>query len=613
MSRVELRPGLVVVAQGKAATIQECLPDSKIRVTLSGTGESLVTDLEDIEVLPAAEDVKAGQASESVFARVEEASQKEWENATILCELITRHSDGELSLEQAALEAGISTSTFYRKLRQFEKNSGPASLLRITRGRKRGEKVISSKTEEIIQAAIEEVYKGKSATISAVWRKVELLCVKEAIKVPSRTAVAARIKAIPERERHLRVHGAESANQLYGAKPGKKQVEAPLEWVQMDHTKVDVILVDEKLRRPIGRPWLTLLVDLRTRVILGYYISMYPPSTVSVASALAHAALPKNSFLRRLGLNPQIHPFYGIPVTLHLDNAKEFRTVKLVKACSARGIKVEWRPKGRKHYGGHIESLIGTMMTQYVHFLPGTTYSNTQQRKNYDSEKHAALTFKEFCKWFAGQVAIYHARHHSGLKRSPSAEWKMLFTTAGGEVWHPPLVSNPWELKLDFMPEEKRIIHPQGITLNRKWYWSNALRSYVGRRNVTVKFDPYSMATIWAKLDGSYLPINFSDATTADFAYEEYRARIIGDHLPGSVQVGGLEDPAVVPIIDQCDEIVTDAQRETKRQRRSQAAAHEHKSSAWADSASGSEVIGVTQQQEKPDYSKRATPYSRRP
>jgi putative transposase len=115
------------------------------------------------------------------------------------------------------------------------------------------------------------------------------------------------------------------------------------------------------------------------------------------------------------------------------------------------------------------------------------------------------------------------------------------------------------------------------------------------------------MATIWAKLDGSYLPINFADATTGDFAYEEYRARNMGGRLQGVVPVGGLEDTAVVPIIDQCDEIVANAKRETKRQRRSQASAHEHK-----DSDSEAEVIDVTQQQEKPDYTKRATPYSRR-
>jgi hypothetical protein len=35
--------------------------------------------------------------------------------------------------------------------------------------------------------------------------------------------------------------------------------------VQIDHTLVDVIVVDEIERKPIGRPWLTLVVDVATR------------------------------------------------------------------------------------------------------------------------------------------------------------------------------------------------------------------------------------------------------------------------------------------------------------------------------------------------------------
>jgi putative transposase len=33
----------------------------------------------------------------------------------------------------------------------------------------------------------------------------------------------------------------------------------------MDHTLVDIIIVDEHLRRPVGRPTLTLQIDVATR------------------------------------------------------------------------------------------------------------------------------------------------------------------------------------------------------------------------------------------------------------------------------------------------------------------------------------------------------------
>ena len=36
----------------------------------------------------------------------------------------------------------------------------------------------------------------------------------------------------------------------------------PLELMQIDHTLADVIVVDEIDREPIGRPWLTLAIDV---------------------------------------------------------------------------------------------------------------------------------------------------------------------------------------------------------------------------------------------------------------------------------------------------------------------------------------------------------------
>jgi putative transposase len=57
----------------------------------------------------------------------------------------------------------------------------------------------------------------------------------------------------------------------------------PLDLMQIDHTLVDVIIVDEEDRLPIGRPWLTLAIDIASRAVAGFTVSLDPPSTVSVA------------------------------------------------------------------------------------------------------------------------------------------------------------------------------------------------------------------------------------------------------------------------------------------------------------------------------------------
>jgi len=48
----------------------------------------------------------------------------------------------------------------------------------------------------------------------------------------------------------------------------------PLEIVQIDHTLVDIMVVDEVQRESMGRPWVTVAFDVATRVALGFVLSL---------------------------------------------------------------------------------------------------------------------------------------------------------------------------------------------------------------------------------------------------------------------------------------------------------------------------------------------------
>jgi putative transposase len=45
--------------------------------------------------------------------------------------------------------------------------------------------------------------------------------------------------------------------------------------LQIDHTPVDVIVVDQQKRLPIGRPLLTLAIGVKTRMIAGFHVFMF--------------------------------------------------------------------------------------------------------------------------------------------------------------------------------------------------------------------------------------------------------------------------------------------------------------------------------------------------
>jgi putative transposase len=128
-----------------------------------------------------------------------------------------------------------------------------------------------------------------------------------------------------------------------------------------------------------------LSTDVATRMVAGFHISLWAPSTVSLCLALSHAVLPKDSWLADRELQNLEWPAGGLPRSIHVDNAREFHSDVLVRGCQEYGIQLDHRPVGRPHFGGHIERLIGTMMGA-VHLLPGTTFSSVDQKGAYESE-----------------------------------------------------------------------------------------------------------------------------------------------------------------------------------------------------------------------------------
>lgn len=116
----------------------------------------------------------------------------------------------------------------------------------------------------------------------------------------------------------------------------------PMAVWQIDHTLVDVIIVSEADRVPIGRPWLTLIVDVASRLVAGFYISLDPPSALSVARALSMAVARKDPLFAKHDLRGN-WPIQGKPRALHSDNAAEFVKPSELPSPSRMGSRHEVR------------------------------------------------------------------------------------------------------------------------------------------------------------------------------------------------------------------------------------------------------------------------------
>jgi putative transposase len=564
MRHTELKPNLVVVARGEPATILNVLPDAKVEVQISDSRRSLIVDVEELKFFPSSVNSSDDNGHEcQPLPCDEDISLEAIKIASERAYAIDQYLSGKINIRRAMDIANTKKTAFYKLIEKYDETIGPSSLYPKKSGVEKFTKIMSSELEEIIAAAIEKHYKGKSASYKKVWEEVRAQCTKLKKPMPSESTVNRRILEMGEKVLYRLKNGAEAANQKFGAKPGQLEKSYPLEMVQIDHTLVDCILVDEESREPLFRPWLTLVIDIYTRVILGYYIAYHAPSILTVSCAITHAVLPKNRYLQNLGCTNIKHPFFGVPEILHMDNASEFRTPKLQRACALHNITPAWRPVGKKHYGGHIERLIGTMMNSKVHFLPGATMSNIIKKGDYDSKKASSLTIEEFTKWFAGEVEIYNYSVHSSLKCSPADKWNKAFLSSTLGVKQK-LITDPFKFRLDFMPEARRVISTKGVELNNYFYWTPALRHHVGLKNVIIKYDPFALHMVWAKIDNEYMELPFSDATKDSLSYEEY---LIAQSHALRTRTKEMPDN-VVAIRDENEEAVDESIKITKKTRK---------------------------------------------
>lgn len=417
---------------------------------------------------------------------------------------------GGESYEKRAEEIGVSSRTLKRWVKSYQSTNSVGSLLDKKCGWRSGNTRVSSQINGLINDVINDYYLTiQRPTIQSTIREVYKRCYKLGYEKPGQNTIRRRIKDISE-EKLLKGRGQrKKAKQKFTPKAGQfPDANYPLSVVQIDHTPIDIILVDDEYRKPIGRPYLTVAIDVYSRMITGYYISLDAPSVTSVGMCISRSILRKDGLLASFGLFDATWDVFGKPRKIHVDNGSDFRAESLKKSCAFHGIDIEFRPLARPEFGGHIERLIGTLMKK-VHELPGTTFSNIKEKDEYNSEKHASLTLQELETWFLTYVTkVYHESIHSSIQRTPNEQWRIGIFGDGFEegIGIPSVPQNEQTLMLDFMPSIERTIQRNGVTIDGLQYYDACLNNFINmsedtggkvKRKFVFRQDPRDISNIW--------------------------------------------------------------------------------------------------------------------
>lgn len=306
-----------------------------------------------------------------------------------------------------------------------------------------------------------------------------------------------------------------------------------LELAIIDHTPLNGFFVLDLDREMIaGKPWLTVMIDVHSEVILGHVITYLPPSFWTVGEVLKRASLPKRPPPKLAERYPILRRICGKAAEVIVDNAAEFRSQSLEDAAKGASFAVRRCPIKKPRYRAVGERVFPTLQEKIIKLIPGGAKPIALARKlGYDPEHDACVTTREMEALGNAAVAEYHISLHSGLQdRQPALVFEKSVAKHGIDLIHD--VAGFQRELMDVQPGVQ--LSKSGVRLfNLRYHCARGVPSLLDdlvavepRRQsrteavatVKVKYDPQNISVVhvWNRVKKTYTPLRCSDETYAD-------------------------------------------------------------------------------------------------
>jgi len=462
------------------------------------------------------------------------------------------------------------------KKQYMESGRDIISLIGNTRKRGNRSNRFSEFTEILIQQALDFYLTTERPSIKNAYKRLSYLewennkKTGSATPLPSYDAFRKRINNLDKYLVMSKRYGKRIADMRFKAYQKGVKVTRPLELAEIDHTPLDLMVVDVVSRFPLGRPTLTSLIDKYSRMVLGFYISFTPPSTLSVIECLRHAILPKAGLKNLFPALNNDWPAHGIPETLMVDNGMEFRSSDLQEITRSLGMSIIRSPVRNPTYKGAVERHFRTVADNLLKDKPGKTFSNIFDKDEYDPAKHAIISLDSLVEivhlWIADQ---YNDTVNRTINTTPNRMWET------GVEWYPvrlPKSINVFNLALG--KTVQRTIQHYGIDFEKLRFNSDELalirRKYKGK--VTVKYDPNDISKIYVldPLSSHFITvpcIDYEYAHKTLFQHQLIKRFTQQQNLKINVDNFMLAERRIIEIIEEDRNLTKKIRRATKQAR----------------------------------------------
>lgn len=384
-------------------------------------------------------------------------------------------------------------------------NGGNEVLALVPRTDARGNRSLrlSEQQDELLRSVIDTHWRSHEAiNYKSCYRALKVACEAAGVKAPSYPTLIARIKA-EETTHDLRVrHGKRMAYQL-GEFVDVLYVDTPVhgsrpfQYVHIDHTQLDIELLSARTGKPLGRPWLTLVVDAWSRRIVAFYLTFDPPSYHSVMMVM-------RDMVRR---------FQRLPEFIVVDNGRDFMSSAFETFLQVMGVHLRFRPAGQPRHGAVLERLFGRAHSEYVHNLVGNTKATKNVRMV--TGMHLPVNFAEWtleAMYFGLEywaTEYYDQERHPALDCSPREAFQRGLKESGARPQRQILCNRDF-LIATCPPADRegvRVVNRQtGVKVNGLLYWNPEFRDpRIAGLRLPVRYDPWDAASVYVRSKDRWL------------------------------------------------------------------------------------------------------------
>lgn len=396
--------------------------------------------------------------------------------------LLIAHHAQEIAKEIADAFGVPGTSTIQSWWRKIEKSGGDLLVVINKNSYRRRTKKLDAESEGFLQDHIDDHYaKDTRPTISGSYLnylarlKVEnIRRVAEGVapltKISERT-YGSRIADRPKKEIMTARLGREATRRHFKMIKGHLPAENPLDVVEIDHTPMNLYVIDDNALLPLGRPWLTAIKDRYSGILLGFYVSFQPTGLTSIFGAIKHSL---SSHHLAYELWPDIEnpwPAFGRAVYYESDRGGDFNSPRYRNAIKSLGSHWEYCERRTPWLKGSIERFFLTLEQTFFESMPGRTYACLEKRGDYDPVKDAVIRFSSLIYLLHKWAADFHNIAVNLRNQANSLElWQ-----AGIETAPPPYPCAIDELNIMLGQHHAGVISQEGIRYSWQTYADDQL------------------------------------------------------------------------------------------------------------------------------------------